>query len=121
MPWFSDSAGSVRGSRIAPPTMWPSAGLTASAPRMTLISELNSPAYACPCQRFPRALAGQQTWLGVAVGRYSFGVKLLHLLLRAGLSRRYQPHGVAHIPTAPATAGRKLISGLRRSVSATRT
>ena len=103
MPWFSDSAGSACGSRVAPPTVWPSAGLTASAPRMTLISELNSPAYACPCQRFPQALAGRRTWLGVAVDRYSFDVKLLHLLLRAGLSRRYQPTGLPPLTTAPAT------------------
>ncbi len=95
MPWFSDSAGSACGSRVASLTVWPSAGLTASAPRVTLISELNSPAYACPYQRFPRVLTDRRTWLGVVVGRYSFDVKLLHLLLRAGLSRRYQPHGVA--------------------------
>lgn len=37
-------------------------------------------ARACPCQRFVSALTGRDASLGVTVVRYTFGVKLLHLL-----------------------------------------
>jgi hypothetical protein len=36
-----------------------------------------------------RPLRVANAWLGATVGRYSFGAELLHLLLHAGLSRRF--------------------------------
>jgi hypothetical protein len=87
MPWFFDRAGPTSVSHNA-------AGRVAFQPELRcrhpepLISRLNSPAYTCPCQRFACTLAGTDASLGVAVGRYSFGVELFHLLLQAGLSRR---------------------------------
>ena len=54
-----------------------------------LISRLNSPACTCPCERFAASLRIANASLGVTVGRYSFDVELFHLLLHAGLSRRF--------------------------------
>lgn len=53
---FSDRAGSVDGSRIPSPTVLPSAPFDGVGTPETLISRLNSPAYAYPCQRFADAL-----------------------------------------------------------------
>ncbi len=54
-----------------------------------LISRLNSPACTCPCQRFatPSRVAG--ALLGAVVCRSPFDAELFHLLLHAGLSRRF--------------------------------
>ena len=49
---FFDRAGSTDGSRITPPTMLPSASLNDVGTPKPLISRLNSPACAYPCQRF---------------------------------------------------------------------
>jgi hypothetical protein len=54
---FSDRAGSVDGSRIAPPAMLPSDLLNGVGTPISLISRLNSPACTYPCQRFTDALA----------------------------------------------------------------
>jgi hypothetical protein len=54
-----------------------------------LISRLNSPACTYPCERFAAPLRVANASLGATVGRYSFGVELFHLLLHAGLSRRF--------------------------------
>ena len=53
---FSDRAGSADGSRITPPTMLPSGLYDGVGTPNTLISRLNSPACAYPCQRFACAL-----------------------------------------------------------------
>jgi hypothetical protein len=66
----------------------PSTIPTAWAPRIP-ISRLNSPAYTCPCERFAAPSRVANASLGVTVDRYSFGVELFHLLLHAGLSRRF--------------------------------
>jgi hypothetical protein len=42
-------------------------------------------AYAIPCRRFARALAGTHARLGDSVARYAFTVEDFHLLLLAGL------------------------------------
>ena len=55
-----------------------------------LISRLNSPACTCPCERFAAPLRVANASLGVTVGRWPFGVELFHLLLLAGLSRRFR-------------------------------
>ena len=55
---FSDRAGSPDGSRIAPPTVLPSAYFHNAGAPDSLISRLNSPACTYPCQRFASALAG---------------------------------------------------------------
>jgi hypothetical protein len=55
-----------------------------------LISRLNSPAYTCPCERFAAPSRVANASLGVTVGRWPFGVELFHLLLLAGLSRRFR-------------------------------
>ena len=55
----------------------------------TSISRLNSPAYTCPYRRFATPSRVVDARLGVTVDRYSFGVELFHLLLHAGLSRRF--------------------------------
>lgn len=88
MPWFSDRAGSAGGSRIAPSAVWPSTLSDGVGTPITLISRLNSPACTYRYRRFACALTGADARLAATVGRYSFGVELFHLLLRAGLSRR---------------------------------
>ena len=58
----------------------------------SVITRLNSLACTCRYRRFARALTDTDARLAVTVGRYSFGVGLLHPLLHAGLSRRsYDP------------------------------
>ena len=54
---FSDRAGSPDGSRVTPPTMWPSASFDSVDTPDFLISRLNSPACTYPCQRFACALS----------------------------------------------------------------
>jgi hypothetical protein len=54
---FFDRAGSVSSSRIALPTMLPSALFNNVGTPVSLISRLNSPACTYPCQRFTSALA----------------------------------------------------------------
>src|SRR3954469_4055157 len=73
--------------------MLPSASCTTWAPDR-LISRLNSPACTCPCERFATPSRDVDASLGAAVGRYPFGVELFHLLLHAGLSRRF--HKIEH-------------------------
>ena len=53
---FFDRAGSADGSRIAPPTMLPSASVNGVGTPKPLISRLNSPACTYPCQRFANVL-----------------------------------------------------------------
>jgi hypothetical protein len=53
---FFDRAGSASSSRIALPAMLPSAHFDDVGTPETVVSRLNSPAYAYPCQRFARAL-----------------------------------------------------------------
>jgi hypothetical protein len=53
---FSDRAGSVCGSRIAPQTVLPSANSKSVGTPDLPISQLNSLACACPCQRFAYVL-----------------------------------------------------------------
>src|SRR5690242_4616174 len=93
MPWISDHAGSTNGSRkrrqrcCLPP-------LVQRGHPDRLISRLNSPACTCPCERFATPSRDIDASLGAAVGRYPFGVELFHLLLHAGLSRRF--HKIEH-------------------------
>jgi len=54
---FFDRAGSAGNSRITLPTVLPSAHFDSVGTPEPLISRLNSPAYACPCQCFATALA----------------------------------------------------------------
>ncbi len=54
---FFDRAGSIGGSRVAPPMMLPSASVNSVGTPVSLISRLNSPACTYPCQRFAGALA----------------------------------------------------------------
>src|SRR3954468_14567807 len=93
MPWISDHAGYTDGSRkrrhggCLPP-------LVQRGHPDRLISRLNSPACTCPCERFATPSRDVDASLGAAVGRYPFGVELFHLLLHAGLSRRF--HKIEH-------------------------
>ena len=48
----------------------------------------------CPCQRFATPSRVVDAWLGAVAGRYPFDVELFHLLLHAGLSRRF--HKIEH-------------------------
>src|SRR3954453_21505965 len=59
-----------------------------------LISRLNGPACTSPRERFAKPPRDVDASLGAAVGRYPFGVELFHLLLHAGLSRRF--HKIEH-------------------------
>jgi hypothetical protein len=60
------------------------------------ISRLNSPACTCPCQRFATPSRVVDAWPGAAVGRQPFDVELFHLLLHAGLSRRFPKTAQKH-------------------------
>ncbi len=53
---FFDRAGSAGNSRITPPTMLPSGPVNSVGTPDSLISRLNSPTCAYPCQRFALAL-----------------------------------------------------------------
>ncbi len=53
---FWDRARSGNSSRVALLPMWPSASVDGVGTPIVLISRLNGPAYAYPCQRFALAL-----------------------------------------------------------------
>ncbi len=69
-----------------------------------LISRRNSPACTCPCERFAAPSRVANASLGVTVGRWPFGVELFHLLLLAGLSRRFPQPRVVTRPSRPSAA-----------------
>src|ERR1019366_6574770 len=87
---FSDRAGSADDSRITPPTMLPSALCDSVGTPNSMISRLNGWPARTPVQHFADTLTDADAWLGATVDRYSFDVELSHLLLHAGLSRRYR-------------------------------
>jgi hypothetical protein len=59
----------------------PSASVNSVGALKTLISRLNTRPARAPVLCFACALADADAGLGVVVGRYSFDVKLFHLLL----------------------------------------
>lgn len=59
----------------------PSASLNGVGTLEDLLSRLNTRPVHAPIQCFADTLAGACAGLGVIVGRYSFDVKLFHLLL----------------------------------------
>ncbi len=99
MPGVSDSAGPGSDSRWRPSPCCLPLALTASAPRIRLISEINTLPAHTPVQRLKCDLTTALAWLGARVARYAFPVRLFHSLLHAGLSRRYP-----ELRSAPASA-----------------
>ena len=71
-----------------PPTVLPSASYdSVGTPNLAFRGSIAQPARPLPTLRC--ALADADAWLGATVVRYSFDVERSHLLLHAGLSRRF--------------------------------
>ena len=109
MPGVFDSAGPSAVSRWRPPSCCLPTALTASAPGISWISELNTLPTDAPLQRFKCGLTTALAWLGARVARYAFPVRLFHSLLHAGLSRRSLPRSATGnpppVPPAPLSPG----------------
>ena len=75
----------ARALALAHPCVLPSAEATASAPGIDPSIAAQWLAYAFPCRRFDRVLAGTSARLGASVVRYAFTAEDFHLILLAGL------------------------------------
>jgi len=83
----------------------PSASVDSVGTPNSVITRLNSPACTCPSRRFAGALTNTDARFRVVAGRYPFDVELFHLLLHAGLSRRFPKTRQKH--EYPSAAHRK--------------
>jgi hypothetical protein len=89
MPGVFDSAGPRHARACASARCCHPCCLTPLAPRNTRFRS-SIPSLQIPLsKRFNGDVTAALAWLGAAVVRYTFRVRLLHLLLHAGLSRRY--------------------------------
>jgi len=88
MPWFPDRAGPTNDSRKRRQQCCLPPHEQRGHPKLTFRGSIARPTHT-PVQRFATPSRVVDAWLGAAVDRYSFGVELFHLLLHAGLSRRF--------------------------------
>ena len=99
----SDRAGSAGGSRITPPTVWPSARYDSVGTPNSLISRLNTGPARTPVNASPAPLQTPTHDSGPSWVATPFNVERSHLLLHAGLSRRSitAGHRLGRTPRTP--------------------